>query len=88
MPRKRACDAAAEVLRETDNPRVMWGDSRLLHAIAARIGREPEGWRTEKRVLDALSRTPGELVPGTVEVGRRLRAFWLPEHSPFEETAT
>lgn len=34
--KKRICDAAVEILRETDNPMVGRGDSGLLHAIAER----------------------------------------------------
>jgi hypothetical protein len=85
--RKRVCDAAVEVLRETDNPAVMWGDSGLLHLIANRAGVKSakRAWITEDRVLNALSRQPGELVPGTTCSGggnRRVRIFWLPEHVP------
>jgi hypothetical protein len=82
MARRRICDAAAEVLRETDNPAVMWGDSRLLHLIAERAGLPHEAWDTEDRVLNALSKTPGELVPGKTYLGhtmRLVRIFRLPE---------
>lgn len=57
----RACDAAVEVLRETDNTFVMWGDEHLLHEIAERLGWEHQAWRTSARVLRVLSRTPGPL---------------------------
>lgn len=81
----RACDAAVEVLRFSNNPAVMWGDSGLLHAIAnrANLACRSQAWVTEARVLAALSRTPGELVPGyTLGKGRRrVRIFRLPEHA-------
>ena len=34
----RASDAAIQVLIETDNPSVMYGDEWLCHQIAARLG--------------------------------------------------
>lgn len=52
--------AAVEVLKETGNDAVMWGDETLLHLIANRSGRKFRGgWRTSRSVLDALSKTPG-----------------------------
>jgi hypothetical protein len=84
----RVCDAAANVLRLTDNPAVMWGDSGLLHAIAelAEISTRARSWQTEHAVLDALAKTPGELVPRytTAVRGRRVRIFYLPECVPAE----
>ncbi len=79
----RACDAAVQVLRETDNPAVMCGDEGLLHLIAERLGWEHEGPRTSARVLNALSKTPGDLVFGYTQVcfgprRRRVRIFRLP----------
>lgn len=59
----RVCDAAIEVLRETGNPAVMWGDEGLLHAIASRLGWEHHAWQTSDRVLAAIRKTPGDLVP-------------------------
>ena len=58
----RTCDAAVEVLRETDNPAVVWGDEGLLHLIAERLGWEHDGPRTSDRVLAALRKTPGPLI--------------------------
>lgn len=82
----RTCDAAVAVLRETDNPAVMWGDEGLLHMIAARAGLETCGraWKTSDRVLANLSRQPGELVAGhtTTGAGRVVRIFWLKENVP------
>jgi hypothetical protein len=78
----RLCDAAIAVLRETDNPAVMFGDEGLLHQIAERAGAKSRGraWETSAAVLAALSKTPGELVPGHVRDGRgrRVRIFRLP----------
>lgn len=79
--KQRVCDAAAvDVLRETDNPAVMWGDEGLLHLIAERMGWEHECTRTSDRVLNALSKTPGRLMPGYTTTGnnRRVRIFHLP----------
>lgn len=82
----RACDAALDVLLETDNPRVMYGDEWLLHQIASRLGWDAEGPRTSRRVLSALSRTPGRLVKGLVKMpgdccarGQAVLTFELPE---------
>lgn len=73
------------VLRETDNPAVMWGDEGLLHLIAKRAGLRACGraWKTSSAVLRNLSREPGELVPGMTLTGggRRVRIFRLPEHA-------
>lgn len=72
VPRRvRVCDAALAVLRETGNDAVMWGDEQLLHLIADRAGIKQKGaWETSTRVLNALSRQPGELVPGLTRTGR------------------
>ena len=84
MSRYRICDAAVDVLKETDNPAVMWGDSGLLHLIAERAGLPHQSWLTEGRVLNALSKTPGELIAGTTLGfrGRRVRIFWLRGNEP------
>jgi len=39
----RICDAAVEVLKETDNPAVMFGDCCLIDLIAKRAERIIEG---------------------------------------------
>jgi hypothetical protein len=57
----RACDAAVEVLQETGNSALMWGDGGLLHLIADKLGWKHNAWHTEERVLRALARTPGPL---------------------------
>jgi hypothetical protein len=81
MPKLRACDAAIEVLRETDNPAVMWGDEGLLHLIAERLGWPHNGPRTSDRVMAALNRTPGDLVKRQTQTGRGrwVSVFRLPE---------
>ena len=82
----RTCDAAVAVLRETDNPAVMWGDEGLLHLIADRAGLRTCGraWKTTSRVLANLSRCHVGLVAGHTSCGRYgcVRIFWLPEHAP------
>ena len=84
--RIRVCDVALAVLRETNNPAVMWGDCGLLDTIYVRAGLKetryvPVRW---SRVMNALTRQPGELVPGYTLIGpkRYVRIFWLPGHEP------
>lgn len=84
----RTCDAAVVVLRETENPAVMWGDEGLLHLIADRAGiaMRSRSWRTSRAVLTNLARCPGELVPKLTmshSGGRErlVRIFFLPEHA-------
>lgn len=106
MARRRMCDVAEEWLRETGNPAIVWGDGGFCE-IAKRAGsvrRVPFQTRgghviadhplaIAKRVLDALSRQPGNLVPGKVSLrgyssgfAEYGRIFYLPEHAP-KETA-
>lgn len=79
----RTCDAAVEILRETKNLAVMWGDEGLLHLIAerAKIKTARRAWKTSDRVLANLSRQPGILVKGltTLGNGHVVRIFHLPE---------
>ena len=83
----RACDAAMQVLLESDNPAVMYGDDWLCHQIAARLGWEHEGPATTRRVLRALSKTPGRLTKNHVRLmprnsrsqGRAVLHFELPK---------
>lgn len=84
----RTCDAALQVLRETNNPAVMWGDEGLLHRIAERAELATAGrsWRTSAAVLSNLGRCPGELIPKLTRarVGGRdrwVRIFRLPEEA-------
>lgn len=90
--------AAALVLRETKNPAVMWGDDWLLLQIARRANArclhrwtgtgtwsENGGMSITNAVLNALSRSPGELIAGYTYYGawkRPVRVFYLPEHAP------
>lgn len=64
----RACDAAAQVLCETGEPTIMYGDEWLAHQVAKRLGWEHQGPRTTRRVLAALARTPGRLVKTLVRM--------------------
>lgn len=82
----RACDAAIQVLIETDNPSVMYGDEWLCHQIADRLGWEHAGPTTSRRVLRALSKTPGRLRKGLIRMpsdccarGQSALHFELPE---------
>jgi hypothetical protein len=81
MSRMPAWKAAIEVLRETNNPRIMWGDLLLLHAVADKLGWEQEGYKTACRVMAALSRTPGSLIKKKLLAGRRqqrpVNAFYV-----------
>lgn len=58
----RACDAALQILMESDNPSVMYGNEWLGHQITGRLGWDHAGPETSRRVLRALSKTPGRLV--------------------------
>lgn len=80
--RMRTCDAAVLVLRETGDPAVMWGDTHLLRMIAERAGLTDNGWKTERLVLNNLSRCPGILISKhTISGGheRLVRIFRLPD---------
>jgi len=84
--KQRICDIAERVLRETNNPAVMWGDSGLLDMIAERSGRWIDGehpYKRWQRVLNALSKQPGNLLEGRSLIwmnggDRRVRRFNLP----------
>jgi hypothetical protein len=77
----RYCDAAVEVLRETGNPCVGYGDHGLCHEISERAGRGHASVRTHWRVLNALTKTPGALIRRDTFFGGVgwTRCFWLPE---------
>lgn len=77
----RVWEAAVQVLRETENEAVMWGDEGLLHMIAERMGWKHDGWNTSARVLNALTKCPGPLVAKKTRTGRNrlVRVFRLPE---------
>ena len=79
--KKRACDAAVEVLRETDNPAVSYDDWPLLGLIAAKLGWDGSPRECADRVVAALAKTPGPLAKGLGRAGnnRRVRVFRLPE---------
>ena len=59
--RKKIDQAAKEVLLETKNPRVMWGDCGLLDMIARRTGNEKyldmRPTRRHRYILNALSKS-------------------------------
>lgn len=65
----RVCDAAVQVLRETDSPAVMFGDEGLLHLIAERMGWPHECTKTSDRVMAALAKTPGTLRKAKTRLG-------------------
>lgn len=67
----RVWEAAIAVLKETDNPAIMWGDIRLLHMVAEKLGWEHEGPKTTDRVMSALSASPGQLIKSKAFVGNR-----------------
>lgn len=62
MPKARSrrtiAQVAAQHLRQHGHPAVGYGDTLLLHEIAAAAGLPPKSWRTEKNVLAALERAP------------------------------
>lgn len=82
----RTCDAAVQVLSETDNSAVMWGDCGLLDLIAERAGVKAHDrvWKRHQMVLGNLSRCHAGLIAGytTLPNNRRVRIFWLPENAP------
>jgi hypothetical protein len=77
----RVCIAAKQVLIETGNPAVMFGDEGLCHLIAEKLGWQHDGPRTSDRVLSALARTPGPLVKKKTKAGngRWVNIFRLPD---------
>ena len=81
----RICDAAEQILIETDNPAVMLGDNGLIDLIAERAGKlrdKEHPFDRHTRILNALSKQPGNLVPGYSLYGnsnRRIRIFRLPK---------
>ena len=82
----RVCDAAIQVLIDTDNPALMYGDEWLCHQVAARLGWRHDGPATSRRVLQALSKTPGRLIKGLVQMpsdscarGQSVLHFELPK---------
>ena len=78
----RMCDAAILVLRETENPAVMWGDEGLLHMIAERAESKVQrrGPKTSDAVLNTLAKCPGDLVKRLTRAhGRPVLIFYLPE---------
>ncbi len=83
-------EAAVQLLIETNNPAVMAGDTQLLHNIAEKMGWQHDAWKTERKVLNALTQNPGVLIkgktlgytgPGTRE--RPVRIFRLPNNAGF-----
>ena len=82
--RTSAAQVSVEVLRETGNPAVGWGDSGLLHMIAKRLGMPEDGPATERKVLDRIERSHSGLLvkryKSYPERGlSRLREYCLPE---------
>lgn len=77
----QAWEAAIIVMRDTGNLSVRWGDEKLLHMIADKLGWPHESRKTSERVLRALAKTPGKLRFGHTRAGnnRLVRIFWLPE---------
>ena len=77
--KQRICDHAVTVLERTGNSAVMWGDTSLLFSIATHAGLPHDGPRTERRVLSALSKTPGPLTKKYTRTmgGRRVLVFRL-----------
>ena len=77
-------EATIQILTETGNAAVMWGDLALLYAIAVRAGLKHDDHKFDRRVLNALSRDYGPLAPKQAQLmaneqGRWVRVFRLPE---------
>lgn len=82
--KQTAANVAADLLRETGNPAIGWGDSALLHGVAERLGMEHESARTERLVLNRIDRThKGVLVKTYIRYPERglanTRCFYLPD---------
>lgn len=77
----RVAIAARQILQETGNEAVMWGDEGLCHLIAERLGWKHDGPRTSDRVLAALAKTPAPLVKKKTKAGngRLVNIFRLQE---------
>lgn len=73
-------EAAIQVLKETGNPAVMWGDLYLLYLISERMGWDWQHGKSERKVLNALTANPGELMPVKTVTGKNrvVRKFKLP----------
>lgn len=91
VQRKTIADHAADILRETANPGVMWGDNGLLDMISVRAGMEDRPGLVgmaviddvHNRVMNALERS--SLFTKRVYAGmngRRQRAFYLKGQEP------
>lgn len=79
-----AASVAANLLRETGNPAIGWGDAGLLHDVAEQLGMKHEGHKTEGLVLNRIDRShDGVLLKKYVGYPERglavTRRFWLPE---------
>lgn len=86
MSRERVCDVTIAVLKETGNEALMHGDEGLMHIIAMKlqwkVPSDIPGWdRLYQRLLNALTKTPGALIPKFTQTGRGrlVRIFRLPE---------
>lgn len=76
-------EAAEAILLETGNDAIMFGDVVLLHQVAHKMGWNSNGSATERRVLDAMTRSPGKFLARYTRIGngRLVRIFRLPEIS-------
>jgi len=86
MRRPRVCDITIQVLKDTGNEAVMYGDEGLMHLIAMelhwKIPSDIPGWdKLYQRLLNALTKTPGDLIHKFTQNGRGrlVRIFRLPE---------
>jgi len=77
-------DHAVDVLKETGNPAVMYGDAGLLDLIGRRAGMKPMHPLTRWRlVLAGLERAPDKFTKSyTTSRGRRVRCFTLRIEQP------
>jgi hypothetical protein len=80
---KLAAKAAADILRETKNTAIGYGDSGLLHLVCARLGWPHEGPLTEHRVLNAIDRHHDGFLHKRWFRARNkpARVFYLPEEA-------
>lgn len=81
IQRKTVAQHAVDVLRETNNPGVCYRDDGLIHLIAARAGIPHEGWRTCRKVMNAIERSNRGELEKRFTLGHRciMRMYALPK---------
>lgn len=81
---------AYKVLKDSNNPALGYGDSGLCHMVAEAAGMPHEGWRTERKVLNALECSKKGLFIKRYFRSKKgfARVFYRFDADPFETPAT